>query len=56
MLEEINTDNVEPSSQITGLKNVIFKDEINEYGYSEKLLKESPQQIHNNMIKVKNVF
>jgi len=56
MLEEVNTDNVEPSSQITGLKNVIWKDEVGNCDYSEKLLGQSPQQVQGNLIKVKNVF
>ena len=56
MLEEVNTDNVEPASQITGLKNVIFKDEVVICDHAEKLLGQSPQQIESGMIKVKNVF
>jgi aspartyl-tRNA(Asn)/glutamyl-tRNA(Gln) amidotransferase subunit C len=56
MLEEVDTDNVEPSSQITGLKNVIWKDEVSACGYSESLLGQSPQQVQGNLIKVKNVF
>lgn len=56
MLGEVNTDNVEPTSQITGLKNVIFRDEVDACGYSEKLIGQTPQQVQDNLIKVKNVF
>jgi aspartyl-tRNA(Asn)/glutamyl-tRNA(Gln) amidotransferase subunit C len=56
MLDEIDTINVEPISQITGLKNVIFKDEPNECAFTDKLLDESPQEIKDHMIKVKSVF
>jgi len=56
MLEEVNTDNVEPASQITGLKSVIFKDKVVVCDHSEKLLEQTPQQVQDNLIKVKNVF
>jgi aspartyl-tRNA(Asn)/glutamyl-tRNA(Gln) amidotransferase subunit C len=56
MLDEIDTENVEPIAQITGLKNVIFKDEPAPCGFTDKLLDESPQEIKDHMIKVKNVF
>jgi len=56
MLGEVNTDSIEPTSQITGLKNVIFKDGVVISDHAEKLLEQSPQQVENNLIKVKNVF
>ncbi len=56
MLEEVNTDKVEPASQITGLKSVIFKDEVVVCDHAEKLLEQTPQQVQDNLIKVKNVF
>ena len=56
MLGEIKTDGVEPSAQITGLQNVTFKDEVKACDHAEKLLAQSPQQIQDNMIKVKSVF
>jgi aspartyl-tRNA(Asn)/glutamyl-tRNA(Gln) amidotransferase subunit C len=56
MLEEVNTTNVEPISQITGLTNVIFKDEPNTCAFTDELLKQTPQEVKDHMIKVKNVF
>ncbi len=56
MLKEVNTDNVEPISQVTGLTSVTFKDERKECEYADELLKETPQEIQDHMIKVKNVF
>ena len=56
MLDEVNTDNVEPIAQITGLKNVSFKDEEKGCDFTDKLLEQSPQNIQDHMIKVKNVF
>ncbi len=56
MLDEVNTDNVEPIAQITGLKNVSFEDGEKGCEFTDELLKQSPQDIQDHMIKVKNVF
>jgi len=56
MLDEVNTDNVEAIAQITGLKNVLFPDKEKKCGYTDELLKQTPQQIQDHMIKVKSVF
>ncbi len=56
MLNEVDTNNVEPIAQITGIENVLFKDEIKGCDHTDKLLKETPQDIQDHMIKVKNVF
>lgn len=56
MLAEVNTDDVEPIAQITGLKNVSFADEVQDTGLADKLLEQSPMPIQDHMIKVKNVF
>jgi aspartyl-tRNA(Asn)/glutamyl-tRNA(Gln) amidotransferase subunit C len=56
MLEEVETDKIEAASQITGLKNVIFKDGVEVCDHAEALLGQSPQQIQDRMIKVKSVF
>ena len=56
MLEEVKTDNVEAISQITGLKNVLFSDKVAKCGYSDELLKQTPQLVQDHMIKVKSVF
>ncbi|MFH0837951.1 MAG: Asp-tRNA(Asn)/Glu-tRNA(Gln) amidotransferase subunit GatC [Patescibacteria group bacterium] len=56
MLEEIDTSNVEPIAQITGLRNVTFADEVQPCDLADKLLGQSPMPIQDHMIKVKNVF
>ncbi len=56
MLDEVNTGAVEPIAQITGLKNVSFKDEEKGCEFTDALLKETPQDVQGHMIKVKNVF
>ena len=56
MLEEIDTTNVEPIAQITGLRNVTFADKPEPCDLADKLLEQSPMPIQNHMIKVKNVF
>jgi len=56
MLDEVDTSKVEPIAQITGLKDVFFKDEKKDCKFADKLLRQSPQEIQDNMIKVKSVF
>ncbi len=56
MLEEVDTSAVEPAAQITGLGNVLFKDEVVASDKAEALLAQSPQPVKNGLIKVKNVF
>jgi len=56
MLDEVDTSKVEPIAQITGLQDTFFKDEVKDCEFSDKLLAQSPQEIQNNMIKVKSVF
>lgn len=56
MLDEIDTSNVEPIAQITGLQDVFFKDEVADCKYSDELLAQSPMEVQNNMLKVKSVF
>ena len=56
MLDEVNTDDVEPIAQITGLKSITHKDEEKGCEFTDGLLAQSPQEIQDHMIKVKNVF
>ena len=56
MLEEIDTSDVEPIAQITGLKNVTFEDKEQPCNLADKLLEQSPMPLQDHMIKVKNVF
>lgn len=61
-LNEVNTDNIEPTAQVTGLKNIMRSDETVQPGDSAPLadpadlLGCSPLPIDKNQIKVKNVF
>lgn len=56
VLDEVDTQNVEPIAQITGLESVTFEDEVQDCDFSEKLLAQSPMEIQSNMIKVKNIL
>jgi len=55
-LDEVDTENVEPTYQVTGLENVTRKDEIIDYNVSnEDLLKNAPM-LQNNQIVVPKVL
>jgi len=55
-LQSIDTDGVEPTYQVTGLKNVTRLDEIKNYNVSrEELLRNAPDQ-QDYMIKVPKVL
>lgn len=58
LLNEVNTDGVEPTAQVTALTSVMREDELRKEPLCdpEKLLECSPLPIENNQIKVKNVF
>lgn len=61
-LNEVNTDNVMPTAQVTGLTNVMREDKVlrsdapGSLADPEKLLACSPLPIEKNQIKVKSVF
>ncbi len=55
-LNEVDTEGVEPISQVTGLENITFEDEVASCDYNEELIKQTPQDVQDNMIKVKSVF
>jgi aspartyl-tRNA(Asn)/glutamyl-tRNA(Gln) amidotransferase subunit C len=55
-LDEVDTSGLEPTSQVTGLVNVMRKDEVRDYGYkTEDLLKNAPAT-KDNQFKVKRVL
>ena len=56
ILNEVDTENVEPIAQITGLRNVSFADEPHPCDRADDLLAQSPMDKQDHMIKVKNVF
>ena len=43
-LQSVDTDQVEPTSQVTGLANISREDEVIESGISEELVACAPQQ------------
>ncbi len=56
-LQAVPLDGVEPTSQVTGLKNVTRPDEIKKLPYTNaELLKNTPELDKNNYIKVKRVL
>lgn len=55
-LDNVDTSDLAPTYQVTGLKNVTRKDEIASYGYStDDLLKNAPA-VQDNQFKVKRVL
>jgi aspartyl-tRNA(Asn)/glutamyl-tRNA(Gln) amidotransferase subunit C len=55
-LGEVDTNDLEPTSQVTGLTNVMREDEEIDYGISqEELLKNAPA-VEKNQIKVRRVL
>jgi len=55
-LSEVETIGLEPTSQVTGLTNVMREDEVIDYGTTpDELLKNAPT-IEKNQIKVKRVL
>lgn len=54
-LQEVDTKNVEPLSQVTGLENVLEDDEIKNKPNRDELLKNAPQK-QDGFIRVKKVF
>lgn len=52
MLEEVDTTGVEPIAQITGLQDVFFDDVVQSFPRTQELLRQSPQPVQENMIKV----
>lgn len=55
-LNEVETDDVEPTAQVTGLTNVKREDKVEILENTGALLECSPLPIEKNQIKVKNVF
>lgn len=56
VLNEVDTSHVEPTSQVTGLKNVTRPDEVKKSSDKEELLACSPLPIEQDQIKVKPVI
>lgn len=56
ILNEVDTDKVLPTSQVTGLKNVTRSDSVSAEIDPEKLLKCSEMSLERNQIRVKPIF
>ena len=55
-LQEVDVKNLEPTNQVTGLKNVMRRDEVKDYGPTpSELLKNAPS-IEKGQFKVKRIF
>ena len=54
-LNELDTDNVDETSQVTGLENVYRSDEVDQCDYQEDLIKQAAEN-EAGQIKVKAVF
>lgn len=54
-LKEVNTENVEPTAQVTGLKNMTRKDTVSQYDIQKELVDCAPES-KENFVKVKNVL
>lgn len=56
LLDQVDVAGLEPTNQVTGLKNVFRNDEVKDYGYkTENLLKNVPH-LQDNLIKVKRMI
>ena len=56
VLSEVDTEKVEPTAQVTGLKNVKQKDEVVDEGIAKELLTNTVLPVERNQIKVKKVI
>jgi aspartyl-tRNA(Asn)/glutamyl-tRNA(Gln) amidotransferase subunit C len=55
-LSNVDVNGLQPTNQVTGLTNVMRKDEVKDYGYQpDDLLKNVPKT-QNNMLKVKRMI
>jgi aspartyl-tRNA(Asn)/glutamyl-tRNA(Gln) amidotransferase subunit C len=56
MLNEVNVDNVEPTSQVTGLENVTREDSVSRFSTKEELLACTELPVEREQVKVKPVI
>lgn len=55
-LQNVNVEGLQPTYQVTGLKNVTRKDEIIDYGVSQAELLKNVPTLENKQIKVRRVL
>jgi aspartyl-tRNA(Asn)/glutamyl-tRNA(Gln) amidotransferase subunit C len=56
ILNKVDTSGLEPTYQVSGLKNIYRKDEVKNYGYSPKDLLKNAPATQDNQFKVKRVL
>jgi len=56
ILNEVDTENVEPTAQVTGLNNVMREDQVSNFDNKEELLKKTPLEVEDGQIKVMKVL
>lgn len=55
-LDKVDTQDLEPTYQVTGLTNVMRPDEIKDYGYETEALMKNAPGVQDNQFKVKRVL
>lgn len=55
-LQEVDTDNVAETSQVTGLENAYRKDEVEITENIPSYLREAPHEVEDDMIKIPNIM
>ena len=55
-LEKADVEGIQPTYQVSGLKNIFRKDEIRDYGYETKDLLKNGPAIQDNQFKVRRVL
>lgn len=55
-LQTVDVEGREPTSQVTGLTNVMRADEVRDYGYQAKDLLPNVPQVENGQIKVRRMI
>lgn len=55
-LSSVDVSGLEPTNQVTGLTNVMRKDEVKDYGYKPQDLLKNVPKTQDNMLKVKRMI
>ncbi len=55
-LQKIDTGDLKPTNQVTGLTNVTRRDEVRDYGYDPADLLKNVPEVKDNQIKVKRML
>ena len=55
-LSQVDVEGLQPTNQVTGLTNVMRKDEVIDYGYAPADLLKNVPAVENNQLKVKRMI